>query len=174
MTGYREISPYEIDRAAERIGKEWMLITAWDAEQGRANAMTASWGCLGVLWNKCVAVCFIRPQRHTFGLAEREERLSLCFLGKGHRQALGLCGKESGRDGDKLAKAGLTVADHDGVPVIGESELILVCRKLYADDLRESAFVDPSLLAHYEQRDYHRMYICEIEHAYLRETEERK
>lgn len=169
MKGYVEISPYEIDRAAERIGKEWMLITSWDEENKRANAMTASWGSVGVLWNKNVATCFIRPQRHTFGLVECEERFSICFLGKGYRQALGLCGKESGKDQDKLARASLTTVYTDGVPAIGESELILVCRKLYADDLRADAFLDESLLAHYAQNDFHRMYICEIEHAYLRE-----
>ena len=136
--------------------------------------MTASWGCMGVLWNHPVGVCFIRPQRHTYGLAEQNERFSLCFLGKGHRSALGLCGRESGRDGDKLARAGLTATETDGVPVVGESELILVCRKLYADDLREDSFIDRSLLGHYAQKDYHRMYICQIEHAYLCEPEEER
>ena len=169
MKGFREISPYEIDRAAQRIGKEWMLITAWDGEKGRANAMTASWGCMGELWNKPVAVCFVRPQRHTYGLTEQQERWSLCFLGKGYRKELGLCGRESGRNTDKLAVAGLHTADCDGVAAVEESELVLVCRKLYADDLRESAFVDPSLLANYAQKDYHRVYICEIEHAYVRD-----
>ena len=169
MKGYVEISPLAIDRAAERIGKEWMLITAWDEQAQRANAMTASWGCMGVLWNKNVAVCFIRPQRHTFGLVEREEHISLCFVGKGYRQALGICGRESGRDGDKISRAGLSTFLVDGVPAVEQSELILVCRKLYADDLRESAFLDRDLLSHYEQKDYHRMYICQIEHAYLRE-----
>ena len=38
-----------------KIGSEWMLITAGD-ESG-CNTMTASWGGLGVLWGKNVAIC---------------------------------------------------------------------------------------------------------------------
>ena len=32
------------------IGDEWMLITAEKA--GKVNTMTASWGGMGILWNK--------------------------------------------------------------------------------------------------------------------------
>lgn len=32
------------------IGKEWMLVTA--EKDGRVNTMTASWGGMGILWNK--------------------------------------------------------------------------------------------------------------------------
>ena len=39
--------------AFEKIGKQWMLITAADGE--KVNDMTASWGGLGVIWGKNVA-----------------------------------------------------------------------------------------------------------------------
>ena len=42
----------------------WTLITA--GTQDRCNTMTASWGGLGVLWNKNVATIYVRPQRYTF------------------------------------------------------------------------------------------------------------
>ena len=146
-----------------------MLITVGDKEQRKVNAMTASWGALGVLWNKSVAICFVRPQRYTYGLAEKEERFSLAFMGEVYRDALHICGTKSGRDGDKLALAGLTAVDCDGVPAIAEARLVLVCRKLYADDLREGSFIDPSLLGNYAAKDYHRVYVCEIECAYQRD-----
>ena len=170
MEGFREISPYEIDYAAKRIGKDWMLITVRDEEKGSVNAMTASWGSLGVLWNKCVCTCFVRPQRHTFGLLESEESFTVAFLDEEYRDALRLCGRVSGKDRDKLAEAGLTVADAQGVPAVAEAQMILVCRKLYADDLKEEGFLDDSLLAHYEAKDFHRMYVCEIQRAYVREA----
>ena len=169
MQGFHEISVSALDNAITMIGKEWMLITANDKEHGRANAMTASWGALGVLWHKNVAICFVRPQRYTYGLTEQEERFSLAFMGEGYRDALKLCGTKSGRDGDKLAMAGLSTVDCDGVPVIAEARLVLVCRKLYADNLREDSFIDPSLLGNYAAKDYHRVYVCEIEHAYERD-----
>ena len=172
LKGFREISPLEIENAMKLIGKDWMLITAKDGQSGRVNAMTASWGCMGVLWNKNICVCFIRPQRYTYGLVEREERISLAFLSEEYRGALRLCGTKSGRDCDKLSEAGLTAETADGVPMIREASLLIRARKLYADDLREACFLDSSLLANYQNGDYHRVYVCEIERAYVKETEE--
>lgn len=169
MEGFLKISPKDLGNAMKMIGTDWMLITARDAEQGRVNAMTASWGTMGVLWNKNVAICFVRPQRHTYGLVASEERFSLAFFGEGeHREALALCGRESGRELDKIALCGLSTADCSGVPVIREAETLLICRKLYADDLKEGCFLDADMLKFYKEKDYHRFYVCEIEEAYKR------
>ena len=46
-----------------KIGKEWMLVTA--SNNGKVNSMTASWGGVGVLWNKNIAFIVLRPQRYT-------------------------------------------------------------------------------------------------------------
>ena len=59
------------------IGKEWMLVTA--EKDGRVNTMTASWGGMGILWNKKVAYIFIRPQRYTKEFIDGSERLTLSF-----------------------------------------------------------------------------------------------
>ena len=37
----------------EMIGKEWLLVAA--EKDGKVNAMTASWGGLGIMWGKEVA-----------------------------------------------------------------------------------------------------------------------
>ena len=161
---FKLIDPSELDNAIKLIGNDWMLITAKDGD--KTNAMTASWGALGVLWNKPVCICFVRPQRHTYSLVEKEDRFSFAFLPDGYRDALRLCGTKSGRDCDKLALAGLSSAELDGVPVICESKIVLVCRKLYCDDLKAAHFLDESLLENYKNNDYHRFYVCEIEKAY--------
>ena len=166
---WRRIAPEELGNAMKMIGKDWMLIVAKDEKENKVNGMTASWGVLGIMWNQPVAVCMIRPQRYTYGLAEAEERMSLAFFSEEYRDALRLCGTKSGRDCDKLAEAGLSTEELDGVPVIREAETVLVCRKLYAGDLIKEGFLDPSLLAHYKQEDYHRMYVCKIEGAYVKE-----
>ena len=158
---FKEISPYELDNALKLIGKDWMLITARDGE--KVNAMTASWGCLGVLWNRPIAVCFIRPQRHTFGLAEEQDRLSLAFFGQDRRDALSLCGTKSGRDCDKITEAGFTTSDADGVPVINEAQILVIGRKLYADYIKEDCFIDNKMLDFYKEKDFHKAYVLEIE-----------
>ena len=169
LHGFLEIAPTELENAMQKIGKEWMLITVKDEKNHRVNAMTASWGCLGVLWNKNICVCFVRPQRHTYELLEETDRCSIAFLSEDYREALRLCGSKSGRDTDKLREAGLSAVPLDGVDVISEAETVLVCRKLYVDDLKKECFLDPSLLSTYKQEDYHRVYVCEIEKAYKKE-----
>ena len=166
---FREITAYELGNSQKMIGKDWMLITVEDKEKGKVNAMTASWGTMGVLWNKCVCICFIRPQRYTYGLAEESERFSLAFFeGDAHRDALRLCGRESGRDMDKLGECGLHTEALDGVSVISEADTVIICRKLYADDLKEECFLDGEALSHYEKKDFHRAYVCEIEKVYVK------
>lgn len=162
MSRFEFIDPKKAADAIELIGKEWMLIGAADGD--RANAMTASWGTVGTLWGKPVCICYIRPQRYTFGLAEKSDRLSFSFFGKNCREALAYCGKASGRDGDKLADAGLEYEMIDGVPLFSDARMTLVCRKLYSDWLREGSFVDREVLdTCYPDRDLHKYYICEIE-----------
>ena len=168
MTAHKSISPLALDPIFDRIGKEWMLITAKDETQGRVNAMTASWGCMGVLWSKPVCVLFVRPQRHTHSLTEAQDRFSIAFLGEEHRDALRLCGTLSGRDTDKLEKAGLHTHALNGVDVISEAETVLIVKKLYADHLKEASFLDPALLANYKEKDYHRFYVCEITDVLVR------
>ena len=100
-------SPYDLtDNIFSLIGRDWMLITAAD-ETGKWNTMTASWGCAGILWNKPVAVCFVRPQRYTDEFIRRTDRLTLSFFDESMRDTLRFCGTQSGRTHDKAAETGL-------------------------------------------------------------------
>ena len=137
-----------------------MLITA--GTKDRCNTMTASWGGVGVLWNMPVAIAYVRPQRYTYEFMEAADTFSLSVLPEQYREALRLCGTRSGRELDKLAAAGLTVYDADGTPAIAQSRLIIVCRKLYAQDMKPENFIDQTLLSHYKAKDYHRQYVGEI------------
>ena len=171
-SAFKSVIPSSLpDNFFSRIGEDWMLITAANSKD-EVNTMTASWGCAGILWNKPVAICFIRPQRYTYGIVEDTDTLTLSFFPKGeYREALRYCGTKSGRDGDKFAATGLTVQrTNDGTPYLKEANLVLVCRKLYADDLKENCFVDPALLKNYPTKDYHRFYICEITEVLVREN----
>jgi flavin reductase (DIM6/NTAB) family NADH-FMN oxidoreductase RutF len=145
------------------IGKDWMLVGAGTPDDW--NAMTASWGGVGVLWGKNVAFCFVRPSRHTHGYAERSDRLVLSFFDGSRRAALNYFGAVSGRDADKAAGGGLTpIAFEDGTVSFAEARLVLSCRKLYAQNLAPDSFLDPSIIAgNYPKGDFHTMYVAEIE-----------
>jgi flavin reductase (DIM6/NTAB) family NADH-FMN oxidoreductase RutF len=153
----------------ERIDSQWMLITAGDVENDKANwnTMTASWGGLGVLWNKDVAFIFIRPSRRTFGFANDSSVFTLSFFDEAFRPALNLCGEKSGRDTDKAAAAGLTPVFFQSTGVKGaisfnEAREILFCKKIYSQDLDPALFLDASIEKNYNGNDYHRLFIGEI------------
>ena len=77
--------PYPLDMFEldpfTKIGKEWMLVTSGTEE--KANALTASWGGLGVLWGKNVVYIFIRKTRYTKEFIDANDTFSLtCFDAK--------------------------------------------------------------------------------------------
>ncbi|MCL2478335.1 MAG: flavin reductase [Treponema sp.] len=157
----------------ERIGRDWMMITAGDVsgDKGNWNTMTASWGGLGVLWGRNVATVYIRPSRCTFGIINNVSLFTLSFFDESKRDALNICGSKSGRDIDKAAEAGLTPIVFDDVPSVTgagsavsfrEAKEILICRKLYTHDIDPGRFLDPGIEKNYHGHDYHRMFIGEI------------
>lgn len=162
MSAFTKITPQELtDNPFTLIGKEWALVTAGTPE--KFNTMTVSWGGVGILWNKPVTFTFIRPQRYTFGFLENNGCFSMCFFDESYRQALTLFGTKSGRDVDKIAATGLTPAfTEDGVPYFEEAKLVLICKKLYAQDLNEVSVIEEAVKTNYNGDDYHRMYAGEI------------
>lgn len=162
---FRKISPEELTiNPFDAIGRQWMLITAGSGEA--CNTMTASWGGLGVLWNKNVATCYIRPQRYTMEFVDSNDCFSLCFFSEEHRKALALCGRVSGRDCDKIADAGLTVVSDGKAPYFAEAELVIICRKLHRQRIDPAGFIDSSIESHYND-DYHYVIIGEIEECLI-------
>ena len=168
---FTAIDPRELGNAVHMIGDPCTLITA-EKKDGSINTMTASWGFMGVLWNKPACVIFIRPSRHTLGFVEEADRLTLTFFDDQYRDALKLCGTKSGRDVDKIAATGLTPAHtENGVPYFEEASTVLVCRKMYADAIRPECFIDTAQdTNNYPKKDYHRVFVCEIEQCLVRKA----
>ena len=149
------------------IGSEWMLITAGNKEHH--NMMTASWGGLGVLWEKNVATVYVRPTRYTLGFLKNEPYFTLSFFGK-NKAVHKICGSKSGRDIDKTAALGLTPVYENGAVYFKEAELVIVCKKLYADAIKPECFIDPAVNNFYTARDYHEFFIGEIVKVYVSEN----
>jgi len=158
---FRETKPEFLpNNPFKLIGTDWMLITAGAPE--KFNVMTASWGGLGVLWDRKVCFAFIRPTRYTYEFMEKSANFTLSFFEERFRKALQLCGSRSGRDTDKVKEAGLTPVKKDGFVYFGEARLVLACRKLYYQDISPERFLDPQIATMYPKKDYHRMYVGEI------------
>ncbi len=143
------------------INLDWMLIAAGGL--GSFNMMTASWGGMGVLWNKEVVFCFIRPGRYTFEFMEKYSYFTVGFFSLDYKKNLEFCGTKSGREINKMKESGLTPKQTErGVVYFEEARLVLECRKLYFQDLDSKNFLDKMIEANYPHKDYHRLYIGEI------------
>ena len=139
-----------------------MLITAKKSD-GSFNTMTASWGGLGVLWNKNVCFVFIRPQRYTYEFTQEANEFTLSFYPDEMRGALTVGGRESGRDCDKIKKAGLSPVNLDNTVYFEGAKLVMKVRKLYKTQLKKDEFIDSSIPDNvYQANDYHYVYVCEI------------
>ncbi len=161
-----DFQPYPIDllefNPFTKISKEWAAVVA--EADGKANAMTVSWGSVGVIWGKNVATIYIRDSRFTKELLDKSDTFSVCFFEdpKMH-STLGYLGSVSGRDEDKLAGARLNVNHHQDIPFLDEAKFVFTCKKLSVTKINATDFVDSTLEDQwYKDQDMHNMYIGEI------------
>lgn len=151
----------------DSIGKKWMLITS--GAKDNFNTMTASWGQMGVIWNKNVVTCYIRPNRFTYEFIEKNDYFTLSFLGEQHRNALKICGSKSGRDCNKVQEAGITPVEIDNCIAFEEADTVIVCRKLYRQELSLGCFTDKNAYGNaYDKDPVHVQYIAEIVAVYTK------
>ena len=169
MENYKEIKPEDFnENTFKLIGKDWMLITA--EKDSKVNTMTASWGGFGVLFNKNVAYTFIRPQRYTKEFIDNSDTFSLTFFDESFRKKLSYLGTVSGRDENKIAKVGLTVKHELNTPYFDEAKIVVICRKMYAQEFKTECIIADGIDEKvYPNKDYHTLYISEIEKIYIRE-----
>jgi flavin reductase (DIM6/NTAB) family NADH-FMN oxidoreductase RutF len=141
-----------------------MLLTSGDFAAGHFNTMTVGWGSLGVMWRRPFAQVVVRPTRYTYEFMEQYDTFTLSAFAETYRQALQLLGTKSGRDGDKIAEAGITPIASTLVPAPGfaEADLVIECRKMYWQDMAPAQFLDPAIENHYAKKDYHRIYFGEV------------
>jgi len=157
--------PYPIDEIElnpfNLIGKQWGVITA--EKDGKYNAMTASWGAMGYLFNKNVASIFVRDSRYTKEFLDSSDIFSVTFFDEKYRSSLKYLGAVSGRDEDKIKNARLNINYHKDVPFIDEGNFVIICRKIFAKKLDENAYMDPSIKENfYPNGDPHTIYVGEI------------
>lgn len=165
---FREINVKDLDRnTVKMIADQWLLITAGDASG--YNMMTGSWGALGEMWGKDIAVAVIRPTRYTYGFMEENDYFTLSVLNPTvSKAAHAICGSKSGRDIDKTKETGLTPVFDQGV-YFEQADVVLLCKKIYVSDVKPENFIDKSLDEKWYNEDYHRMYVGEIVKTLVKE-----
>ncbi|MCD7883773.1 MAG: flavin reductase, partial [Lachnospiraceae bacterium] len=112
----------------------------------------------------------IRPQRYTKEFIDSSDRLSISVLPDGYKKVYGYLGTVSGRNEDKIAKSQLSVVHEQETPYFEEARIVMICRKLFAQPYDPECFIDRKVDADsYPQKNYHTLYICEIEKVLVKE-----
>ena len=152
------------------FGTQNALLTAGD--QNGCNTMTIGWCQMGRLWSIPVCTVYVRPERYTYQFMESHDYFTVSVLSLSHKQTtMQVCGTQSGRDIDKVKECGLTLRYGIGdAPFFDEAEWVLVCRKIYAQDLDESCVLQgENILRHYGTKGgWHRVYTGEVVEAYTK------
>ncbi|WP_321330816.1 DUF4468 domain-containing protein [uncultured Bacteroides sp.] len=168
LPGYKQIAPNKIPgNIIKMLSEDWMLITAGNNE--KFNMMTASWGGLGVLFDKPVMFCFINPTRYTYQLMETNDTYTLTFYTEAYRSALNYCGTNSGKNTDKVKGSGLTpITTPTGSKAFAEAWLIIECRKLVSQSLTPEAVSNKNIKEQWTGKQMHKMFIGEIINVWVK------
>jgi flavin reductase (DIM6/NTAB) family NADH-FMN oxidoreductase RutF len=170
----REIKlPEYLGRIYTELHKGVLITTQGD---GKPNAMTISWGALGIDWARPVFTTYVRHSRYTHELLERGGEFTVNIpFGEADRKIMGFCGSKSGRDIDKFAALGLTAVPSLSVapPAIAQLPLTLECRVVNKGEQSIDALTDAAKDRFYPAvdgvRDTHTIYYGEILRAYILE-----
>ena len=157
----------------EQVGTAALVTTK---AEGKVNTMTIGWGTLGVQWGKPIFIVFVRQSRHTKQLLDLngEFTINVPLKGADRKKELAFCGRNSGRDVDKIRELDLHLEEPDviSVPGIKEFPLTLECRVVYKQDQVLSA-LDPDKCQRFyapntpNDGDYHTAYYGEVLSAYM-------
>jgi flavin reductase (DIM6/NTAB) family NADH-FMN oxidoreductase RutF len=106
------------------------LCTVVDAA-GQQNLLTLGWGLVGPSYHAHpIFAIAITPLRHSWRFLEEVPEFVIAVPGDDLREAVSLCGTQSGRDMDKFRSAGLTPVSsvHVRAPSIRECPIHVECR----------------------------------------------
>lgn len=160
-TAYNE----EAAKALAALSKGAFL-TAGD--ETRSNTMTIGWGSIGFIWRKPVFTVLVRPSRYTHEFIEKSGEFTVSLPFGVLQEALNICGSRSGRDGDKVAAAGLTLKAGKKVatPVIAGCGLYYECKVIGKHQLTPELLTDAVNKDCYAAGDHHTVYYGEIVATY--------
>jgi flavin reductase (DIM6/NTAB) family NADH-FMN oxidoreductase RutF len=151
------------------IGSDWAALTS--KADGKINAMTVSWGGVGVLWGKNVVTVYVRKTRYTKELLDAGDYFSLTFFNENepkYKNALKYLGAASGHDEDKIKTAGLTIAHKNRVPYIDEGNFVILCQKMASIEMPSDKLPEDIREKWYADGNDHTIYIGEIKGLYAR------
>lgn len=158
--------------------KKGILLTSKNGE--KVNCMAISWGSLGIEWSRPIFTIYVKESRFTHHQLEENPEFTINIpVGNRDKRIIELCGKESGRDIDKIEKLGLTLESPKeiSVPGIKELPLTLECKIIYkhmqvedslSEEIKDNYYTDKvDGYEHGKYSNYHTAYCGQIVSAYI-------
>ena len=150
--------------ALAAIGEKGALLVSG---MDKPNVMTIGWAMTSVMWYRNLFVAPVRKSRYTHDLLEAHGEFTVFVPSGDMKQAIGLCGSQSGRDTDKVAACSLQLVPSSAVqvPHIDAPGTVIECRVIYKTDLQDSALDDAVRARYYSGGDagnMHTLYFGEI------------
>ena len=140
--------------------------------------MSIAWGTLGIEWNKPIFVAYVRKSRYTRQLLTENPEFTVNIpCGEFDSNILTYCGRNSGRDLDKIRDLVLTLVPSSCVSVPGIRELPLTqeCKVVCHQEQALTALPESVLVRFYREvkgtggKDHHIAFYGDVINAYIAE-----
>lgn len=170
----KEINIFDYAARINEAMKKGILLTT--KAGNKVNTMTIGWGTMGIEWGRPIFTAFVRESRYTRELLDQAGEFTVSIpMDPADPQVLVYCGRNSGRDVDKIREADLTLEDPVAVsaPGIKELPLTIECKVLYSQ-MQDLKGIPREILDRYYPAytddgtpDRHIAYYGEIVKAYI-------
>ena len=138
----------------------------------KPNLITVGW-CGTICTQPSMLSISVRPERYSYDLIKDSGEFVVNLPTEPLTRAVDWCGVKSGRDVDKVKACGLTVRWGAGdTPFFDEAEWVLVCRKLYAQDMDPACVLgegEIEILIHLHMgQESAQAYGCDLTYDYVK------
>ena len=152
------------------VGKDFTVITAGETP----NSMVASWGGVGIMFNKPVTWNFLRANRFTLEKIRETGTYTMCYFPDQYKGDIMQFGTKSGRNTDKMAQTKLTpMMTPDGYPAYAEAKIIIECKLIAASTVSKDEFYTEEAKTFLQEgfddaKDWHKLVYGEITKIYIK------
>ena len=168
---YKAVSAEEFDENIFKlVGKDFTVITAGE----NPNSMVASWGGVGIMFNKPVTWNFLRANRYTLEKMRETGTFTMCYFPDQYKGDIMQFGTKSGRNTDKMAQTKLTpMPTPDGYPAYAEAKIIIECKLIAASTVSKDEFYTEEAKTFLQEgfddaKDWHKLVYGEITNIYIK------
>jgi flavin reductase (DIM6/NTAB) family NADH-FMN oxidoreductase RutF len=170
---FTPIAPTDIaDNVFKLVGEDYTVITA--GKDAHFNSMTASWGGVGILFNRPVAWGMLRANRYTLEIIRQEKTYTLSYFPDRYKEQVLFFGSKSGRDTDKMKETTLTsIQTPTGNVAYREARLILQCELLEITTVSPDDYYTPEaktfvMEGYNDAKEYHKLLFGVITQVWVR------